>query len=64
MYECFHCLARAVIWDADFSFEDVGYEGEGIVHYCHCANCGAQIEYYISCEDFEDGKEEEKEEEP
>ena len=63
MYECFHCLARAVIWDADFSFEDVGYEGEGIVHYCHCANCGAQIEYYISCEDFEDGEEEEKEEE-
>ena len=62
MYECFHCLARAVIWDADFSFEDVGYDGEGIVHYCHCANCGAQIEYYISLEELEDGEEEEKEE--
>lgn len=63
MYECFHCCARAVIWDADFSFEDVGYEGEGIVHYCHCTNCGAQIEYYISCEELEDAEEEEKEEE-
>lgn len=60
MYECFHCLARAVIWDADFSFEDVGYDGEGIVHYCHCANCGAQIEYYISLEELEDGEENEE----
>lgn len=34
MYECFHCLTRAVIWDSDFSFEDFGYEGDGIVHCC------------------------------
>lgn len=60
VYECFHCLARAVIWDADFSFEDVGYEGEGIVHYCHCSNCGAQIEYYINLEELEDGEENEE----
>lgn len=50
MYECFHCGARAVIWDNDFSFEDVGREGEGIVHMCHCTNCGAEIEYSISIE--------------
>ena len=61
MYECFHCCARAVIWDADFSFEDVGYEGEGIVHYCHCTNCGAQTEYYINCEDLENAEEEKEE---
>lgn len=47
MYECFHCGCRAVIWDNDFSLEDCGYEGEGIVHFCHCTNCGAQIEYII-----------------
>ena len=47
MYECFHCGARAVIWDADFTFEDCGYEGEGLVHNCHCTNCGAEIEYLI-----------------
>ena len=47
MYECFHCLTRGVVWDSDFSFDDFGYEGEGIVHMCHCANCGAQIEYVI-----------------
>ena len=58
MYECFHCGARAVVWSADFDFEDFGYEGEGIVHICHCANCGAEIEYRISIgseEDDEDG---------
>lgn len=26
MYECFHCGARAVIWDCDFDFEDFGYK--------------------------------------
>lgn len=47
MFECFHCLKRAVIWDNDFSYEDCGYAGEGIVHYLHCSNCGAWIEYQI-----------------
>ena len=28
MYECFHCLSRSVIWDSDFTFEDMGYDGE------------------------------------
>lgn len=44
MYKCFHCGERAVCWDADFDFEDFGYEGQGIVHICHCGNCGAEIE--------------------
>lgn len=47
MYECFHCGARAVIWDCDYSFEDVGLEGEGLVHFLHCEECGAVIEYDI-----------------
>ena len=32
MYECFHCGERSVIWQSDFTFEDFGYEGDGIVH--------------------------------
>lgn len=47
MYECFHCCTKSVVWDSDFDFSDMGYEGEGIVHICHCSNCGAQIEYRI-----------------
>ena len=33
--------------DSDFDFEDYGYDGEGVVHICHCVNCGADIEYRI-----------------
>ena len=47
MYECFHCGSKSVIWDADFDFSDYGYEGEGIIHICHCTNCGAEIIYEI-----------------
>lgn len=46
-YQCFHCLSNSVVWQSDFSFEDYGLEGEGVINVCHCANCGADIEYYI-----------------
>ena len=49
MYQCFHCLENSVIWNADFDFSDYGIEGEGVVHVCHCSNCGAYIEYYCPC---------------
>lgn len=58
MYECFHCGSRSVIWDSDFSYEDYGIDGEGIVQCCHCENCGARIEYYIDIDTEEDEKEE------
>ena len=54
MYECFHCGCKSVIWDADFDFEDYGYEGEGIIHVCHCTNCGARITYEIPLNNEED----------
>ena len=53
MYECFHCGCRSVIWDNDFTFEDFGYLGEGLVQICHCANCGAEIEYRLPDEETE-----------
>lgn len=37
----------SVVWDSDYDFEDFGYDGEGIVHMCHCTNCGAEIEYRV-----------------
>lgn len=42
-----NCLERAVIWDNDYDYEDLGYEGEGIVHLLHCTNCGAEVEYRV-----------------
>ena len=56
MYQCFHCLDQAVSWDSDFDFSDFGYEGEGVVHICHCNTCGAEIEYRCAS-----GREEEDE---
>ena len=63
MFECFHCGKRAVLWSSDFSFDEMGYEGEGIVHVCHCTNCGAEIEYKVSLESEMDGVFEELEDE-
>ena len=54
LYECFHCGTRSVIWDCDYSFEDYGYAGQGLIHVCHCENCGAYIEYHISMEEEPD----------
>ena len=54
MYECFHCGKKAVIWDNDFTFEDYGEEGEGIIHVCHCTNCGAEIEYMVPISNAEE----------
>ena len=54
MYECFHCGHRTVGWCNDFSFEDYGYEGDGLVYVLHCSNCGDEIEYYISFNDEDD----------
>lgn len=48
MYQCFHCGCYSVIWDSDFDFGDFGYEEGGVVHICHCTNCGAEIEYRVS----------------
>lgn len=54
MGECFHCGKKTVVWNADFDYSDMGYEGEGIVHICTCRNCGAEIEYRIPTEDEEE----------
>lgn len=53
MFECFHCLQRTVIWDNDYTYEDYGLEGEGLVHECHCETCGAFITYLIRLDEKE-----------
>lgn len=55
MWECYCCGEKAVIWDADFSFEDYGFDGDGIVQTFHCMNCGAEIEYIVAEKEDEDG---------
>ena len=47
MYQCFHCLKNAVVWQTDYSFEDYDYPEEGIIHILVCSNCGAEITYEV-----------------
>ena len=50
---CWYCGGK-LCWDNDFDYADVYGEGEGIVTYLHCTNCGATVEY--SVRDDEEGK--------
>lgn len=49
LFQCFHCGQNGVIWDSDFTGDDVFANGDdtGVVHFCHCVKCGAEIQYYI-----------------
>lgn len=50
---CPRCNSE-IIWSADFSFEDYGIEGDGIVsHYtCSNSNCHTNIEVYTSDKEY------------
>ena len=44
----FPLWGATVIWGADFNADEYGYDDQnGIIHECHCTQCGAQITYYI-----------------
>lgn len=47
MNKCFHCQEDTVVWDSDFTPDEMGIEGEGVVHLLHCGNCGAVIQYTV-----------------
>lgn len=49
---CWFCGGK-LIWNADFSFEDYGFEGEGIVAVLVCSECGAIWEGYSGEEEEE-----------
>lgn len=52
MFECFNCGEKAVLWMNDWTFEDYGMEGEGLIHVLRCTNCGARITYEVpDCKD-------------
>ena len=56
MFECFNCGHRSLVWGGDFSFEDYGIEGEGIVHNLTCSVCGCYVEYYCPINFIEKGE--------
>lgn len=50
---CFNCGSHKVIWGNDWSFDDLDYEGEGIVSTYTCMDCGAEYEVRVA---FEEGE--------
>ena len=46
MNTCWYCGGE-LIWDCDYNYNEVYDDGEGIVTYLHCSNCGALIEYSL-----------------
>lgn len=43
---CWYCGSE-LIWQSDFSYDEVYGEGEGIVSYLTCSGCGAEVEYSL-----------------
>ena len=50
---CWYCGGK-LYWMSDFDYSDVYGEGEGIVSYLHCSNCGAEIEYSLRTDNEEE----------
>lgn len=53
MATCWFCGSE-LIWGNDFSFEDYGLEGEGVVANLSCPSCGAVADFYSKFENEED----------
>ena len=48
--KCWFCNSE-LIWSSDFSFEDYGLEGDGIVANLSCSGCNATFEGYLELEE-------------
>ena len=46
---CWYCGGK-LIWQSDFNYDEVHHEGEGIVSFLTCSNCGAELkESDVTC---------------
>lgn len=47
---CWYCGA-AMNWNSDFNYDEVYGEGDGIVSYLTCSECGAEAEFSLRTDD-------------
>lgn len=45
MYSICPYCGGEMIWQSDFNYDEVYGEGEGIVSFATCSNCGADAEF-------------------
>lgn len=43
---CWYC-GGTLIWQSDFNYDEIYSEGEGIVTFLTCKNCGAEVQYSL-----------------
>lgn len=43
---CWYCGGR-LRWNSDFSYDEIFGEGDGIVSFLTCMNCGAEVQYSL-----------------
>lgn len=55
MTNCWYCGGE-LLWQSDFNYDEVYLEGEGIVTYLVCTNCGADVEFSLRTDNQEDTK--------
>ena len=46
MTHCWFC-GHDMIWQSDYSFDELGYEDDGVVAMLSCPSCGAMAEFSI-----------------
>lgn len=49
---CWYCGGN-LIWDSDFNYDEVFGEGEGVVSFLHCGECGAEVQYSLRIDEEE-----------
>lgn len=49
---CFHCK-NELVWQNDFTYEDFGLEGDGIINVLHCHCCNATVEVYFPLDEIQ-----------
>lgn len=56
--KCWHCGSE-LIWGGDFSFDDYGLDGDGIISNLSCSNllCQAYYDVYLPLNNNEDNNE-------
>ncbi len=51
-HRCWYCNGP-LVWSSDFNYSDLYGEGEGIVSFLFCQNCGAEVQYSLRDEEDE-----------
>ena len=43
---CPYC-GHTMVWQSDFNYDEIFDEGDGVVSYYHCGNCGCDAEFSL-----------------